>query len=130
MSRAVIDAGVAAAVLAGVDDHPALAVIGEYGTLHAPAHFDAECASVLRRLYLQRVLSRDDLRAMTRVIPDLPVRRWSLDPLLDRMTDLVDNVTSYDAAYLALAEGLSADLLTSDARLSSVPDIHCTVRVL
>jgi predicted nucleic acid-binding protein len=47
-----------------------------------------------------------------------------------RIVALAANATAYDAAYIALAEALDADLLTSDARLARVPDIACTVRVL
>jgi predicted nucleic acid-binding protein len=49
---------------------------------------------------------------------DLPARRWPVEPLLGRMWELRDNVTVYDANYVALAEALDADLLTADRRLA------------
>ena len=45
------------------------------------------------------------------------MHRHSHEPLLERVWQLRHDVTANDAAYLALAEGLSAILLTRDARL-------------
>ncbi|MEO7374697.1 MAG: type II toxin-antitoxin system VapC family toxin [Terrimesophilobacter sp.] len=39
------------------------------------------------------------------------------------------NLSSYDAAYVALAERLGAPLITGDARLARAPGIGCTVEV-
>ena len=50
--------------------------------------------------------------------------------LLRRGWELRDTVTSYDAAYVALAEILGVALLTTDARLSRAPGIRCDVSVL
>lgn len=49
---------------------------------------------------------------------DLPARRWPSEPLLPRMWQLRDYVTAYDASYVALAELLDAQLLTTDQRLA------------
>jgi predicted nucleic acid-binding protein len=38
--------------------------------------------------------------------------------LLSRVWELRENVSAYDACYVALAEGLSVPLLTLDARLA------------
>ena len=51
----------------------------------------------------------------------LPIRRAPHRPLLARCWELRDNVTVYDAAYVALAELLDVVLLTADARLASAP---------
>lgn len=50
---------------------------------------------------------------------DLPIRRWpSVHALRRRALQLRDNVSAYDAAYIALAEALDCPLLTRDARLA------------
>jgi len=47
-----------------------------------------------------------------------------------RIWDLRENLSSYDAAYVALAELLDAPLLTTDARVGLVPGLPCAVEVL
>ena len=46
-----------------------------------------------------------------------------------RAYELRANVTTYDAAYLALAEGLSCTLVTADSRLAQAPGLGCQVEV-
>ena len=50
--------------------------------------------------------------------------------LLDRVWELRDNLSAYDASYVALAELLGCNLLTADARLSRAPGIHCPITVV
>jgi predicted nucleic acid-binding protein len=57
----------------------------------------------------------------------MPVARVSHTPFLGRIWDLRDNLSCYDAAYVALAETMEAPLLTADARLSRAPGIRCDV---
>jgi predicted nucleic acid-binding protein len=51
-------------------------------------------------------------------------------PLLPRCWELRDNLTVYDAAYVALAERLDTTLLTADARLAGAPGPRCLIEVL
>lgn len=60
----------------------------------------------------------------------LPALRWDHQPLLPRVLELRDNLTAYDAIYVALAELLQAALVTSDERLSQGPLLGCSVEVL
>jgi predicted nucleic acid-binding protein len=50
-------------------------------------------------------------------------------PLLDRMWQLRDNLTGYDAAYVAAAELYECALVTADERLSHTPDLRCEIRL-
>jgi len=52
-------------------------------------------------------------------LADFPLRRYPHDFLLPRIWDLRNNLTAYDAAYVALAEVLDATLLTRDRRLAA-----------
>ena len=65
----------------------------------------------------------DDLR-------DLDLNRYPHDVLLNRIWELRNNASAYDAAYLALAEALDAPLLTSDAGMRSVPDARAVVEIV
>ena len=49
--------------------------------------------------------------------------------MLPRIWELRDSVSAYDAAYVALAETLSAPLMTTDTRLARAPGIRATVEV-
>ena len=57
------------------------------------------------------------------------LRRWAHDALALRIWELRQNLTAYDAAYIALAEALGAPLLTRDRRLASAPGIRARVEV-
>ncbi len=115
----VIDASAAAELLlqtdTGVDVSARLG--GE--ELHAPCHFDIEVVGVVRRAVARQLLSdRDGLVVLCEFMV-LPVRRWPITPLLERVYSLRATHSIADAAYVALAEGLGATLLTCDARLTA-----------
>ena len=50
--------------------------------------------------------------------------------LLERVWELRDSFSGYDASYVALAEALSCNLLTADTRLSRAPTIRCPIVTL
>ncbi|CAN5211754.1 type II toxin-antitoxin system ribonuclease VapC1 [soil metagenome] len=98
--------------------------------LQVPHLLDVEVAAALRR----RVrLGQTDLALATEALADLAdlaALRWDHEPLLTRVWELRENVTAYDAVYVALAEALDAPLVTSDARLARAPGLGCQVQVL
>lgn len=127
----VVDASVLAVALAddGPDGDAARARLrGE--TLAAPALVDLEVASVLRRQNRAGML--DNRRADLAIIDlgALPMVRASHLALLRRCWELRENVTTYDAAYVALAEALDATLLTGDRRLAHAAGPTCTIELL
>jgi predicted nucleic acid-binding protein len=129
VTRAVLDASRAVTLLVERDPSD-VAALGSYDSLHAPAHFDIECISALRGLLLGRRISATAFVALSLAVPALPVDRRDISPLVPRIASLAMNATPYDAAYIALAEALDADLVTSDARLAAVPGIRCAVHIL
>jgi len=60
----------------------------------------------------------------------LPLRRAPHRPLLARCWELRDNLTIYDASYVALAEALDVTLLAGDGRLARAPGPRCHVEIL
>lgn len=96
-------------------------------SLHAPHLLDVEVLHVLRRLVQQGVLTSSRAEGAIQDLLDLRITRHPHSGFLPRMWRLRNNFSAYDAAYVALAEGLTATLLTRDARLASAP-VH-SVRV-
>ena len=105
-------------------------IFSQSESLHAPHLIDVEIIQVLRRLVRERVISavRAD-QAITDLL-DLRINRHPHFVLLPRIWQLRHNLSAYDAAYVALAEELSAILLTSDARLASASGHTAQIRVL
>ena len=127
----VVDASVLATALAddGTDGDIARGRLRGQ-ELAAPELIDLEVVSVLRR---QLSVGRLDARRAGLALDDLlelPIRRVSHRALLRRCWQLRDNLSVYDAAYVALAEALDTPLLTADARLAKAPGVGCPVEVL
>lgn len=87
------------------------------GDLHIPHLAVIETSSVLRAWVRRGEVTEQRAAAALSDLADLPARRWPADFLLPRLWELRDNLTVYDANYVALAELLDAELLTADRRL-------------
>ena len=96
----------------------------------APDLVDVETVSVLRKRWLAGDLTARRFRSAIEDLLALPLVRVPTGPLMPRAYELRANVTAYDAAYIALAEGLACTLVTADVRLARAPGIRCTVEVL
>jgi predicted nucleic acid-binding protein len=57
----------------------------------------------------------------------LQITRHKIEPIAERMWDMRDNISTYDAAYVALAEALDITLMTRDRRLARAAEIYCAV---
>jgi predicted nucleic acid-binding protein len=127
----VVDAGVVVTAL--VDDEADGRVArdrlrGE--SLAAPELLDVEVLSVVRRLASAGRLSPARAQQAIDDLVALRVQRAAHRPLVPRCWELRDNLTPYDAAYVALAEALDATLLTADRRLAGAPGPNCSIEVL
>ncbi|HUO83771.1 MAG TPA: type II toxin-antitoxin system VapC family toxin [Thermoanaerobaculia bacterium] len=88
------------------------------GSIHAPELLDLEVLQVLRRYRLNETLSLSRAREAVMDLAGLPIQRYSHEPFRERIWALHENLTAYDACYVALAEALEAPLVTCDRRLS------------
>lgn len=127
----VVDAGVVFTLVAG-SEAAARNVALRLGSeqMLAPHLVDLEVASVLRRLVLQREFPPALVAASVRHLSELDINRVDHAPLLERCWELRDNLTTYDAAYVALAEVAGAPLLTTDRRLAGASGPRCPIEVL
>lgn len=89
--------------------------------LHAPHVLDVEVLSSLRRMVARGVLTAERAADARRDFAALTVQRYPHQGLVDRAWALREDVTPYDAVYVALAEVLDATLVTCDARLARAP---------
>jgi predicted nucleic acid-binding protein len=123
----VVDAS--AAVLGLLNDGDSRQALGSED-VSVPHLADAEIAHALRaQVRRGRVDPGDAGRALGRWAR-LGVRRHPAVGLLPRIWALRDNVTAYDATYVALAEALRCPLLTGDARLAAAPGPTCSMLVV
>lgn len=99
-------------------------------TLHAPHLLDIEVAQVIRRYAAKGEIDSERGRAALADLADFPIRRYPHDFLLPRVWDLRNNLTAYDAVYVALAEALDAPLLTRDQRLAAAASRHARVELV
>ena len=132
MSLAVVDASILTAFYAADDPGRELvaARLASGDALFAPAPIDAEVVSALRGLSKTNSALGAVVPGALRHLAGFPIRRVALAPLLERMWELRDNVTLYDAAYVALAERLEARLVTSDRKLAAAPGPRCQFELI
>lgn len=86
-------------------------------SLNAPHLLSVEVTHVLRRFVRSKTITAKSAQSALGELSGLPINRWRHEPLIARMWDLRNNLTAYDATYVALAEALEAKLITTDARL-------------
>ena len=98
--------------------------------LAAPELIDLEVLSVLRRQFAVGAMDARRAELALRDLRDIPITRTPHRDLLPRCWELRDNLSVYDAAYVALAETLSATLLTADRALVQAPKLKCSVELL
>jgi predicted nucleic acid-binding protein len=103
--------------------------LADLAIAHVPDLFDSEVMNVARHRYLA---GRFDPPAVAAVISHLRAGHFSRHPvrmMLDDMWALHDNLTMYDAAYVALAARLRLPLVTTDRKLAMAPALPCNVEV-
>ena len=100
-------------------------------TCHAPHLIDAEIGNVLRRRVLRGDLPAAEARVLLLAATPLVDHRYDMSGSLGQAAwALRENVSFYDALYVALAEALTVPLLTVDGRLSRAPGLPCAVELI
>jgi predicted nucleic acid-binding protein len=123
----VLDAS--AAVLALLNDGPARRAVADQAVA-IPHLADSEVAHALRGQVRGGRVSADAAGAALATWTRLGLRRFAAAGLLSRVWELRENLTAYDATYVALAEALGSTLLTADAALAAAPGPECPITVV
>ena len=123
----VVDAS--AAVLGLLNDGEARAKLRDEAVV-CPHLADSEVAQALRAQVLRGEVGTVDATHAIEVWGRLGIERVGVQGLLGRIWELRDNVSAYDATYVAVAEALDAPLVTADGRLARAPGLRCTVMVV
>lgn len=98
-------------------------------TLHSVHLLDVEFLQVLRRLVREGALAPSRAEQAMEDLLALRLTRHAPALLVRRIWRLRQNLTAYDAAYVALAEELRAPLITRDQRIAAAPGHAATVEV-
>lgn len=94
-------------------------------SLAAPDLLRVEVVSAIRRNLSKGALNPMQANDAIEDLLNLPIAVYPTEALLRRAWELRDNVTAYDACYVALAEALRCRLATADHRLANAPGVRC-----
>ncbi len=126
----VVDSSAVLAALAA--RYPAAGLVerlAEDGDLHAPHLIDTEVLHALRRMLRRGQISDERAHDARTDYAELTLVRYPHEPLNDRVWELRENLTAYDATFVALAEALDVPLVTCDARLAAAPGHRARIEV-
>ena len=119
---------VAALVDSGREGQWAESVAAE-GSLAAPELVLAEASNILRRLERSADISRLEANSAQGDLLRLDLDLFPFAPFADRVWALRNNLTAYDAWYVALAEAFGCPLVTLDRKLSRAGGPTCEIIV-
>jgi predicted nucleic acid-binding protein len=128
VSEYVIDASAATEYLLRTALGVRVAGVIEDASLIAPELLDVEVLSVLRRAVLRRELSERRALSAIEDLIDWPLDRVAHTALISAAWRHRNNVSAYDAFYVAAAELSGATLLTADGPLSRAPSLGIAVQ--
>lgn len=130
MAHAVVDASVVVDLLVV---HPRAAAVraalaGIDGV--APALLDAEVLHAITRYVRRGEMSDERAEQALALLGAADIDRFPIAPLVSDAWALRNNVSSYDAFYIALARSLGCPLITCDRALARAPGLGVTVTVI
>jgi predicted nucleic acid-binding protein len=104
-------------------------IYAQNDTLHSVHLLDVEFVQVLRRLVCEGTVTPKRAVEALEDLSALRITRYAPVLLLQRIWQLRQNLTAYDASYVALAEKLQAPLITRDQRIAAAPGHAATIEV-
>ena len=108
----------------------AVRLADEAEVVHVPHLIDLEIAQALRRYARHGTLDAQTGALALERWRSFDVQRYSHEPFLDRIWELRNNVSAYDAVYVSLAEALSAVLFTGDRKLAGTSGVDAPIELI
>ena len=102
----------------------------DHDEFHSPHLADVEVTQGLRRLVRTGEVSADRAADAIVDLADFDLHRHPHLDFLTRAWKLRDNLTAYDAMYIALGEALDAPIVTCDAPLAKAPGHRAHIEVI
>lgn len=130
MTRAEIVVADASAVVAALRGSGPAREVLRHADIHVPHLLDSEVLAALRRHVASGQLEASAVSPMLGAFGSLALMRHGVHRMSDRIWALRDNVTAYDAAYVALAEAIACPVVTADARLAGAAGPRCLFTVV
>lgn len=132
MRQRVIDASALAYALIGkTSDAAQLRAMLAATYCHAPHLVDAELGNVLRKRTFSGDVTPTQAHTALRVARSVIDYRYPhAGPLAEQAWSMRDNLSFYDALYVALAARLGLPLVTGDHRLSKAPGLSCSIELV
>lgn len=87
----------------------------------APHLLETEVLNAMRRWLRSGAINAAEASEGRALLRWMRIRHVDHRPLSNRVWELRDNLTAYDATYVALAEATGSELLTGDVRLAHAP---------
>ena len=100
------------------------------GPVAVPDVAFVEAFLAIGRQHLGGAITPERFVGAVAALDSLPVSPHESRRLLPRMAELAESVGAYDAAYVALAESLGTQLVTTDQPLARAHGPRCEVRLL
>lgn len=119
-----------ALVGAGASGDEAIARVRATSRWHAPHLLPAEVMSTVRGLRRGGHVSAPVAASALDRLRRMRIAWHDFDPYHERVWELADNATVYDAWYVAVAERLGSRVVTRDAKLARIPGIRCEVELV
>ena len=122
----IVDASVVSAALMATTgtSNWASDVVGQ-GRLAAPHLMPVEVCQVFRRRAAGGVITAAQARGAMADLLQLRTELHPFEPFAERVWELRETVSAYDAWYVALAEALDIPFATLDSRLARAPGPRC-----
>lgn len=95
-----------------------------------PEHWRTEVLAGTRGLLRRGKINSAEARHAVGWLQEVTVVTAPTAPLLDRMWEVRDNLSAYDAGYVAVAESYDLTLITADVRIQRAGVARCAVRVV
>ena len=126
----VVDASALVEVLIQSDLGKAVSQVFGEENLLAPDLINPEVLSSLRRLASVGAIGAERVSEAVADLSSAPIERVSTDTLIGEVWSLRDQLTPYDACYVALARSLGCGVVTCDKRMSRAHNLGVPIVAL